>query len=134
MEHFTLHEEQKKKLRAAGAVLCYLHGSAAAGSLRKDSDIDVAVLFGRTPNDPVKATNAVLDALSDFLPKREIDIAILNTASPLLAQRVAARGALLFERDPGEAFRFALRAMHEYESSRRIAKIGRAAARIRAGF
>jgi len=121
----TLSEEQKAGLARLGVVLCYLHGSVATGLAGKDSDVDIAVLFDRAPHDAVQATADVVAALHGFVKNREMDVAILNTASPLLAQSVAARGKLLYARTPDDDLLFQICAMHEYESSRHIARIGR---------
>lgn len=124
---------QKAALGKLGAVLVYAHGSVAEGTARSDSDLDIAVLLERAPEDPAQATADIVQALAGLEASREMDVAILNAASPLLRQRVASRGALLFARSQGDIVSFQLRAMHEYESSKRIAAIGRAAAMARAG-
>ncbi|MDO8562187.1 MAG: nucleotidyltransferase domain-containing protein [bacterium] len=127
-------ETQRHALEEVGVVLLYAHGSVAEGAARDDSDVDIAALFERAPADSVKATSEIIAALHGFEKGREMDVAILNTASPLLAQRVASRGALLYARSPSDELGFRIRAMHEYESSRRIARIGRDAALARANI
>lgn len=115
-----------------GVVLLYVHGSVAAGRARKDSDVDIAVLFERMPEDTVAATTAVISALAGFESGREMDVAILNEASPLLKQGVAARGTLVYARSADDDLRFRIQTMHEYESSRRIVRIGQNASIARA--
>ena len=123
-QEYTLNDQQKQALRDVGVVLCYLHGSVAEGIARDDSDADIAVLFEQRPEDSIPATATILDALAGFLPEREKDIAILNEASPLLRQTVASGGMLLYARSPDDALRYQLQAMHEYEYSRHVVKLG----------
>lgn len=129
-----LTDTQKSELRKLEIVVCYLHGSVAEGGAGRESDVDIAALFERMPTDPIAASAGIVAALRGFIPEREMDVAILNNASPLLMQRVAAHGVLLLERVPGDDLAFQIRAMHEYESSRHIAHIGRDLALARAGL
>lgn len=129
---YILSAEQKAELKRLGVVLCYLHGSMAMGLERGDSDLDVAVLLDSGPKDAVDVTTSIIAALASFVPSREIDVAILNDASPLLAQSVAVRGKLLYARSSEDDLLFQIRAMHEYESSRRIVHIGQYVAATRA--
>jgi len=130
----ALTQTQQDELRKLGTVLCYLHGSVATGKAGRESDVDIAVLFDRAPTDLVGTTTAVVRALQGFVPEREMDVAILNQATPLLMQTVAVHGKLLFERSIGDGLLFQIRAMHEYESSRHIVRIGRRLALARAGL
>jgi len=120
----SLTDAQCRSLEKIGVVLLYLHGSVATGRARTDSDVDIAVLFERMPKDTVAATTAIVSALTGFEIGREMDIAILNEASPLLNQMVASQGKLLYARLPDDALRFEIRAMHEYEYSRQVVRLG----------
>jgi predicted nucleotidyltransferase len=124
--------KQKASLAKLGVVLCYLHGSVALDQARNDSDVDIAVLFEQLPEDSVKATTAIVTALHGFVPEHEMDIAILNNASPLLAQSVVVNGKLLYARSSGDDLLFQIRVMHDYESSLRIVHIGQKMALARA--
>jgi len=125
--HPSLSENQRRSLQKIGVVLLYVHGSVAAGRARKDSDVDIAVLFEQAPADSVRATADIVTALSGLEAGREMDIAILNDASPLLKQGVAIRGTLLYARSADDDLRFQIQTMHEYESSRHIVRIGQEA-------
>lgn len=121
---FKLTDTQKKALRGIGVVLCYVHGSVATGTTRKDSDADIAVLLQEKPADSIETTLAIHEAIRGLFPERELDVAILNEASPLLRQIVASTGMLLYARSPDDTLRFELRAMHDYEYSRHVVKLG----------
>lgn len=82
-------DEVVTALRDAGAAFAYLHGSVAAGTAGRDSDVDVAAFFrGR---DPAPWTVR--------LPGR-VDLVVLDTAPLELAGRIALHGKLVFDDDP----------------------------------
>jgi predicted nucleotidyltransferase len=80
----------------AGIDLVVLIGSAARGRLRQDSDVDIAVRFVHgLPGFETEARVAGELHQALQLP-RELDLVVLNAASPLLLAQVAAEGVLLF--------------------------------------
>ncbi len=131
-DRHSLSKDQRRSLENIGVVLCYLHGSVEKGDARADSDVDVAVLFDRAPEDSVKATADVIAAIQGFEPDRERDVAILNEAGPLLKQAVASCGKILYARSEADSLGFQLRAMHEYEYSRHVVRLGQELALKRA--
>jgi predicted nucleotidyltransferase len=100
-----------------GIDLVVLFGSAAKGRLRPDSDVDVAVRFvqGR----PGFETEArVAGELHQALkPPRELDLVVLNGASPLLLANVAAEGIVLYAATPEVWPLFALYARRRFEDT-----------------
>jgi predicted nucleotidyltransferase len=80
-------------LRSSGARFVFLHGSRAAGTAGRGSDIDLAAHFGGAPVD--------LPRLVSLLPA-QVDLLVLDDAPLELAGRVAARGVLLWEGDAAE--------------------------------
>jgi predicted nucleotidyltransferase len=82
--------EVAARLRAAGAVFAYLHGSVVSGLATERSDLDVAAWFGRG----VDAAGVAAG-----LPDR-VDVLVLDAAPLELQGRVALHGRLLFEQDP----------------------------------
>lgn len=96
-------EELSEKLKELfihhGIVLAYLFGSQAEGTARPSSDADFAVLLPpETPRSKyfdvrLRLTNALMDALH----KNEVDVVILNEATPLLAHEITAHGKVLYE-------------------------------------
>jgi predicted nucleotidyltransferase len=92
--------------------LALLFGSAARGSLRPDSDIDVGIV----PVDP-ELTLADEIRLQRDLEKacgRDVDLVRLDRASTFLLGEVARDGRLVLERAPGEFVRFRARALGEW--------------------
>jgi len=62
-------------------ILAFIFGSAVAGRLTKESDIDIAVLFRAMPDfsEVLKIADSVSEAIS-----RESDIVVLNDSSPVI--------------------------------------------------
>lgn len=86
----------RDRLRVAGAVFAFVHGSRApGGSARPDSDLDVAAWWRTDP--PAK--------WDVDLPNR-VDLLVLNGAPLELAGRVALDGELLFDDCPAERVRW----------------------------
>jgi len=76
-----------------GVVAIYLFGSAAAGELRTDSDIDLAVL----PAAPVPAANlwSLAQALA-VTAGRDVDLIDLQSASTVMRAQVISTGKRLY--------------------------------------
>lgn len=98
-------------------VAAYLFGSLAEGRATARSDIDIAVLLDRIPDDEMGDLGRRLRLMGEFrrFADREVDVIILNTASPLLRYQVLRHGRRLFERDPGARVEFEVRTGQEYE-------------------
>jgi predicted nucleotidyltransferase len=93
----------------------YLFGSAAAGALRRDSDVDVAILLAGAPD-----ARAELDLrleLSSALARaagREVDVVVLDRAPLLLRYMVYRANRPIFERDPVAARLFRVRSLSRW--------------------
>jgi predicted nucleotidyltransferase len=101
----------------AGLDLVVLFGSAARGQLRPESDVDIAVRF--TQGKPgFEAEVRVAGELHEALrPPRELDLVVLNGASPLLLAQVAAEGLVLYAPSPEIWPRFWLYARRRFEDT-----------------
>lgn len=96
-EYYTARSEAVAAVaRQEGIDLVVLFGSVVKGRLRPDSDLDVAVRF--VHGKPGFETEArVAGELHQALkPPRELDLVVLNGASPLLLANVAAEGVVLY--------------------------------------
>ena len=105
-------------LSQAGVELAILFGSAAAGKLRPDSDIDIGILLAPDReldfNGELKLATELEQALG-----REVDLVRLDNASTLLRFE-AAQGRCVLEARPGAFADFAARALLEHEDLRPI--------------
>jgi predicted nucleotidyltransferase len=88
-----------------GLVSAYLFGSAAAGLMHRESDLDVAVLLDRamypTPRDRFERRLLLTSALQRAT-RRAIDLVVLNDVPPPLARRIMADGVRLLSLDPAK--------------------------------
>lgn len=117
----SLSEEMEQRLtRALEGVpelrLALLFGSARAGHLRQDSDVDVAIL----PADAELSLAAELDLQARLTEAcgREVDLVRLDRASTLLRWQVARTGVCLLSDPPEEEARFRARAGIEHAELR----------------
>lgn len=86
----------------------YVFGSAATGKTHRESDVDVGVLVSnRMPQ--ARRLSYRLGLMADIgaaLERSDVEVTILNEATPLLAHRVLSQGILAFERSPRARVRF----------------------------
>ena len=95
-------------------VLCaWLFGSHASGRATDRSDVDIGILVRREP-DTQEFLN-LQGRLQDALEMDEVDLVVLNSASPTLRFE-AIKGELLLNRDPGLMAWFVSVTCREYES------------------
>ncbi len=92
--------------------LALLFGSAAAGVLRADSDIDIAILPVH-PDLPLREELALQAALVRACG-RNVDLVRLDRAPTLVRWQVARHGRTLLSAGPAEAARFRAAAASEY--------------------
>ena len=92
----------------------YLFGSMARGEDGANSDVDVAVLYGK----PVEAGLAGLKlALAGDLEARlgrRVDLVVLDSQPPDLVHRVLRDGLLVLENNRSTRIRFEVNARNEY--------------------
>ena len=96
--------------------IAFLIGSFATGKSRPDSDVDVAVLFGRIP-DHMEILD-LRERLSEGL-KRDIDLVILNEAGPIIRMQALKTGIRL-RAEKGTYEDFFVRTVNEYEDLKQI--------------
>ena len=96
--------------------IAFLIGSFATGKSRPDSDVDVAVLFGRIP-DHMKILD-LRERLSEGL-KRDIDLVILNEAGPIIRMQALKTGIRL-RAEKGAYEDFFVRTVNEYDDLKQI--------------
>jgi uncharacterized protein len=107
-------QELTAYLETQPAVLAaVVFGSAAAGRLRPESDLDLALLFA---HDDVPNDVAALDirAALEQHTRRDIDLIVLNRAPTILAFQAAKKGRLIFCRDSHAYQRYVVHLISEY--------------------
>ncbi|RIK39294.1 MAG: hypothetical protein DCC55_18465 [Chloroflexi bacterium] len=101
--------------RQLDIVVAYLFGSVARGRAHKLSDVDVAVLFAPEVGleESVERQLQLMGDLEQFAD-REVQVTVLNRATPLLAYQVVKYGILLYERSRAERVDFYVRTLSIY--------------------
>lgn len=102
----------------------YLFGSAAAGRAHAKSDVDLAL--GLTSDGEGREGDSggpglgsrlwvdLLAAAQDALGRENVDLVLLARAPPLLADRIARHGRLVFSRDEARRIRWLARTKSRY--------------------
>ena len=94
----------------------YICGSVASGRARPDSDVDVAVLVRPAvmKRHPSTYRLNLLADLRTALQRFDVDVVLLNTAPPALAQNVVRGGTVVCERSRAERIRFQVQALNRF--------------------
>lgn len=103
-----------------GILLVFLFGSAAAGMASKDSDIDIGILF-ENRSDAFEVNKLACDL--NAILKKDIDIAVLNSASPILKMQVLKKGVLVYAKDRKSYNQFYVDTLNQYDDLKQIRKI-----------
>jgi predicted nucleotidyltransferase len=109
-----------ERLRGAldrdGVVAAMLIGSQARGNAGPLSDIDVGIWHepGLDPSTRLSLHLALASAAARALGTDEVDVVMLNRASPLLRHRAIRDARRLVERDPKARVRFEAKALLDY--------------------
>lgn len=99
-----------------GVVAAMLIGSQARGTAGPLSDVDIAVWHdpGLDPSGRLQLQLGLAGAASVALDTDEVDVVMLNRASPLLRHRAIRDGRRLVDRDPRSRVRFEARSLIDY--------------------
>lgn len=101
------------KLEDDGRIIfAYLYGSVARGTVREDSDVDIAVFLEDPEEDPLLESSISLE-LEQILD-RSVDVHIINYAPAIFIYQVLKDGILLFSRDDKLRVNFEVRNINEY--------------------
>jgi predicted nucleotidyltransferase len=103
-------------LDVAGVVAASLIGSQASGSAGPLSDVDLAVwlLPEMRRGQRHDLALALRDAASEALGTPEVDLVVLNDASPLMRHRAMQTGVRLVERERAHRIRLETRGLLDY--------------------
>ena len=101
-------------------LLAFLFGSFASKRIRRSSDVDIGILFKTVPD--MDAINDVAEELSLIL-RREIDLVILNQASPVLKMQILKNGILLYASKRKRFYQFFTDTVNQYDDLNQIRKI-----------
>jgi predicted nucleotidyltransferase len=96
-------------------VASYLFGSAARDQMTRSSDVDIAVLLDQTLDDRAMVLRQLdLTVALESHSDRDVQVILLNQATPLLAYQVLREGVRLTQRSDAERIDFEVRTMKLY--------------------
>jgi len=120
------HTEQLRQVFAThGVVLAYLFGSQAEGKAGPISDVDIAVLLGPQV-DRERWFQVQLDLigeLTSLFHRNDVDVVILNEATPVLAYEVVRSGQVLYEAEPGTRVDYEVTALRRYADTEPLRRL-----------
>ena len=93
-------------------IFAYLFGSQVSGLATEKSDVDVAIYFKFPPRGMKKLDYAVR---IENLVKKEIDLVVLNEASPFLRFHILRTGVPLVVKNSEILAKFKEKAMRDYD-------------------
>ena len=95
----------------------FLFGSQVGRSQPSDADVDIAILFEEIPDG-----FTLLDIQEDLsaVCKHEVDLVVLNTASPILAMQVIRKGEILVNNNPPATARFVMMTINKYHDLKTV--------------
>ncbi len=92
--------------------LVFLFGSFVSKQTTAFSDIDVGIFFKKVPN--FHEINDMKEDLTALL-KKEVDLVVLNDASPVLKMQVLKKGVLIFQKGKNDFSLFYGDAVKQYD-------------------
>lgn len=103
----------------------YLFGSYASTRLSPASDIDIAILLSSSVDSKEYGflKLKILTDLIEILSFNNIDVVILNIASPLLLHEVIKKGILLFSKNEKERLEFTVKSTMRYLDTIHLRKV-----------
>jgi uncharacterized protein len=100
--------------RKEDAAAVYLFGSAARRESRVDSDVDVAVLYGKPVEPGLAGLKLALAGDLEERLGRRVDLVVLDHQPPDLVHRVLRDGIIVLETNRSARIRFEVKARNEY--------------------
>jgi predicted nucleotidyltransferase len=123
IEEYT---EQLRQLFATyGVVLAYLFGSQAEGKAGPISDVDIAVLLGPQVDREqwFQVQLDLIGELTSLFHRNDVDVVILNEATPVLAYEVVRSGRVLCEAEPGTRVDYEVTALRRYADTKPLRRL-----------
>jgi uncharacterized protein len=100
-------------------LLAFLFGSFANRRTHPLSDVDIGLLFRAVPE--MDVISDIAEGLSSIF-KREVDLAVLNHASPILKMQILKNGILLYASSRKHFHQFFVDTVNQYDDLKQIRK------------
>ena len=101
-------------LKQPSVLAVYLYGSQATGAAKKDSDIDLAILFDEKKDPDTFALRGQLDIELESLLSTDVDIQSLGDCRVSFVHRVLSEGKLLYKKESIDLTDFQVRTVQNY--------------------
>lgn len=100
-------------------LVSFLYGSQVTCHIKSNSDVDIALLYVR---DHLPNTERRFQLVDDLISitKREVDLLILNDASPVISMQVLRKGKIILERDHQTYLNFFVKTVSKYDDLKRV--------------
>jgi len=96
-------------------LMCYLYGSYVLGNRSEFSDIDIGILLDRTfKKHYLYQVDLSLEIEKEFGSKIEIDLCILNDATPRFLYNIIKSGRIIHSKDETFQHEFEIRVLYDY--------------------
>ena len=96
-------------------ILCYLFGSYVLGNKTEFSDIDIGILLDREFKRPhLYQVDLSLEIEKKFNHKIEVDLSILNDATPRFLYNILKNGYIIHSKNDKVQHEFEIRILYEY--------------------
>ena len=96
-------------------LLCYLYGSYVSGNRSKYSDIDLGILLDSTfKKHYLYKVDLSLEIEKEFGNKIEVDLNILNDATPRFLYNIMKNGRNIYSKDETIQHEFEIRVLYDY--------------------
>lgn len=99
--------------------LVFVHGALARNELKPLSDIDIAVLF-RDEDYRYEDISKIISKLQKAVGREDVDLAVLNHASPLFWMQILKNGVVVYARSEKIFKIFRLRAIQRYLATKHL--------------
>ncbi len=98
-----------------GVLLCYLYGSYVLGNRTEFSDVDLGILLdSRFKKDYLYLVDLSLEIEEEFGNKIEVDLCILNDATPRFLYNIIKNGRNIHSKDDTTHHEFEIRILYDY--------------------
>lgn len=100
----------------------YLFGSEASGMSNDKSDVDIGILFEKHH---LPSRDDLLDIEDNLtsLFRREVDLVVLNNASPIIRMQVLKKGKKIVEHNRKDVNFFFVRTLNEYDDLKQVRSV-----------
>lgn len=106
-------------------VAAILFGSMARGDALPESDVDIGVLLTHDAAQQEINRSRLIADIMGVLKWNDVDVVILNRASPLLLHRVVRDGHVIYAADHGLLAEFTIRAIQQFEDTKPLRNLRR---------